>query len=233
MASVKYGVIVTEIKGKVGGTTFKGGLGAPCMQTTIDGVRDSAKLTKADAGRVINTLTLTAEIAGEWRKLTDAQRESWRTGAVNYPSYNKFGSAYTPSGYQVFMTLNFQVRIGAGAIISTCPVPISVPAITDFAIAQPDLTSLDLTWSIGLPSLYFTKIEATQPMAKGNQPKNSYFKAIKLLSDAATSPYDLFPDYANIYGSFPANAMIYFRFTYISATTGQKGVPFVIALLTT
>jgi hypothetical protein len=202
------------------------------MQATIDGVRDSAKLTKADAGRVINTLPITAGLAGAWRDLTNEQRDSWRTGAVNYPAYNKFGAAYTPSGYQVFMTLNFQIYIASGAYVSTCPVPETVPDMIDVAIAQPNLTTLTLSWSIGIASLYMIKIEATQPMAKGNQPKNSYFKAIKLLPDSATSPYALFNDYANVYGSFPANAMIYFRFTYISATTGQKGVPYVIALLT-
>lgn len=231
MATVKYGAFITSMKGKIGGTIFLGGANGDVVK--LDAIRDSAKLTKADAGRVINTLPLTAEVAGNWRDLTDAQRTSWTTGAVNYPAYNKFGVAYTPTGYQVFMRLNFQILQLTGAIATDCPVPITIDPQPTFAIAQPDLTSLDMTWSGSFQSDTYLQIEATQPMPKGRRPKNSFFKVIQQLADSATSPQDLFSRYAAVYGSFPAAAMIYFRFTVISSTTGQKGVPIVLELLTT
>lgn len=232
MATVKFGTIVTDIKGKVGGNVFQGSKSGTTLKT-IDAIADSAKLTKADAGRVINTLPLTAQIAGLWRTLTDAQRASWATGAVNFPAYNRFGVAYTPSAYQVFMTLNFQVYQLTGAILYTCPIPMTVNDPPTFSIAQPDLTSLDVTWSGGIQTDCTIRVDATQPMAAGRSPKQSFYKCIAEWPDSTTSPEDLFPAYANVFGSFPAGAKIYFRFTSISNTTGQKSVPIVVELLTT
>lgn len=230
MASIKYSAFVTSIKGKIGGTIFQGGKAGDVV--LIDPIKESAKLTKADAGRVINTLPLTAQVAGLWRQLTDAQRASWTTGAVNFPAYNKFGLAYTPSGYQVFMTLNFQIKQLTGAILYECPVPITLAALPPFSIAQPDLTSLDVTWTGGIQTDCTVRVEATQPMPAGRNPKNSFYKVIAEWDDATTSPQDLFPAYANVYGSFPVAAVIWFRFMYVSNTTGQKGVPVVIKLVT-
>lgn len=231
MATVKYGAFITDMKGKVGGTVFQGGPAGPVAKC-IDAIRDSAKLTKADAGRVINTLPITAQVAGLWRTLTDAERASWSTGAVNYPAFNKFGVSYTPSGYQVFMTLNFQVYQLTGAILYSCPVPITVNNPPAFSIAQPDLTSLDVTWVGGIQTDCTIRVEATQPMGQGRKPKNSFYKVISEWPDSTASPTDLFPAYALVYGSFPINASIYFRFTSYANATGQKSVPIVVALLT-
>lgn len=231
MATVQYGAIITGMKGKIGGTVFQGGSSGQTAKT-IDGIRDSAKLTKADAGRVINTLPLTASIAGAWRDLTDAQRDSWATGAVNYPAYNRYGVSYTPTGYQVFMTLNFQVVASGGTLLTECPVPITVPDLTDFGITWVPSTAMNLTFSVAIPSDIIARVEATQPMSLGKRPKNSFYKVIAQYDDAATSPTNMLTAYQNVYGAVAPNAKLYFRITYYSLLTGQKGVPVVIEVTT-
>lgn len=231
MASVKYGALITDIKGKIGGTVFQGSASGAVAKSG-DWFDKSKALTKADAGRIIPTQLNTATVAGIWRSLTAVQKASWVTGAVNYPAYNRFGEAYTPSGYQVFMALNFQVYQLTGAVLYECPVPVTINPMPAFAIAQPDLTHLNLSWTGSIQTDCNIRVEATQPMAFGNQPKNSFFKAIQELPDSTTSPQNLFAAYSVVYGSFPINAAIYFRFTSISTTTGQKGIPVVIKLVT-
>lgn len=231
MATVKFGTIVTDIKGKVGGNVFQGSKSGTTLKT-IDAIADSAKLTKADAGRVINTLPLTASIAGAWRNLTDAQRQSWVTGAVNYPAYNKFGVAYTPSGYQVFMTLNFQIVALGFALLTDCPVPVSIPDLPDFSMNYVPATNINLIFSIAITADFNVRVDATQPMAQGRKPKNSFYKTIAQLDSTATSPTDLYAAYTAVYGSVPGYAKLYFRLTYFSETTGQKGVPMIIELTT-
>lgn len=230
MAQLKYGPIITSIKGKIGGVVFQGGRGA--QQAKLDAIRDSAKLTKADAGRVINTLPITASVAGMWRNLTDEQRTSWNTGAVNYPAYNKFGEAYTPSGFQVFMTLNFQLVALSIGPSDLCPIPVTVPDLPDFGVAWVPSSTINVTFSIAIEADFSVRVEATQPMAVGRNPKNSNYKAIRLMDDTDTSPTNVYSDYVNVFGGVPAGARIYFRFTYYSNITGQKGVPLVIILNT-
>lgn len=232
MAHVQYGTIVTNLKGKVGGNVFQGGKSGNIAKIKAATTHES-KLTKADAGRIINTPQVTAEIAGLWRLLTDAERASWDTNAVNFPAYNRFGEAYTPSGYQVFVTLNFQIKRLAGSLAYTCPMPVTINPMPVFSIAQPDLTSLDVTWAGGIQTDCNIRVEATQPMGAGRKPKNSFFKVIAQWDDATSSPEDLFPSYAAVFGSFPVGAKIYFRFTSYSIISGQRGVPVIVELLTT
>lgn len=230
MAQLKYGAIVTDIKGKIGGIVFQGGKQGPVAK--LDAIADSAKLTKADAGRVINTLPLTASIAGAWRQLSDIQRASWVTGAVNYPAYNKFGTAYTPSGFQVFMTLNFQIVAMAGSLLTECPVPVTVPDLIDYNIGWTPSTSINLVFAMTPPADCMLRIEATQPMSLGRAPKNSFYKVIDQLDNTITSPHNLFTKYVAVYGAVPANAVLYFRLMNVSTLTGQKGVPMIIIVTT-
>lgn len=231
MATLQMGAIVTGIKGKIGGTVFQGsstGQSAKC----IDAIRDSAKLTKADAGRVINTLPITAQIAGAWRTLTEAEQTSWITGAVNYPAFNRFGVAYTPSGYQVFMTLNFQIVSAGGTLLTECPVPVTVPDLSDFSFTYVPSTAINLLFSVALSADCVYRIEATQPMSFGRRPKNSFFKVIDQPDDSITSPYNVLTKYTNVYGAVPPNAVLYFRIQVVSTLTGQKGVAQVYSLTT-
>lgn len=232
MASVKYGSIVTDIKGKVGGHIFKGSNAGPVLQTKEQAVASSAKLTKADAGRVINTLPLTAFIAGQWRQLTDAQRASWVSGAVNFPAFNKFGVSYTSSGFQCFMTLNFQYYQLNGSILGECPVPLTVPALSDFGISWTPSTTIDLTFSTSIDADVKSRVEASQPLGAGRNPKSSNYKVIAEYDSSATSPTNMYSKYIALYGAVPANAFIWFKITNISKISGQKGVPVTIVMTT-
>ena len=177
-----------------------------------------------------NNQTLST-IAGLWRTLTVAQQDSWITGAVNYPAVNKFGVAYTPSGYQVFVTLNTQLLILNAAPAVTCPVPVSIYPQIPYVFTQTTPTDLSVSWGFPAPPDTGIRIEATQPMSAGNQPKNSFFKLIDQFFDTASSPRVIAPMYFAVYGSYPVGSTIYFRITYYSRFTGVAGVPTVFKVI--
>lgn len=225
MAVIQMGALVTGIKGKIGGTVFG-------YSATGHWAKELPyKLTKADSGRAMQQKTLIASVSGQWRSLTDEQRQSWNTGAVSYPALTKFGHTYTPSGYQVFMKLNSQVYKATGILLTDCPVPVTVGEMPNFAIAMPEEDEINLTWSDSLPSNCRIMIEATHPLGQAIKPKNSFFKQIGTLSVGQTSPQNLDDNYQQLFGYYPEGCRVWFRFTVISIVTGQKGVPFTFSVI--
>lgn len=55
--------------------------------------------------------------AGIWRSLSQTVKDNWKTAALTYTFYNSLGIAYTPSAYQVFLTLNLRImQLGLAVI---------------------------------------------------------------------------------------------------------------------
>ncbi|MGB1317297.1 MAG: hypothetical protein ACPG5W_03795 [Flavobacteriales bacterium] len=137
MARVKFGAVVTGIKGNIGGTTFQGGrsggvaknLGLPKRSVSLSQTFKKQQLSQQSGG---------------WRDLTVLQRDSWVLLASTLTRLNKFGDPYTPTGYQIFMEFNLNLRsIGNTTILSTAPIIVS----------EPVADSWDLSVDIGSSSI--------------------------------------------------------------------------------
>jgi hypothetical protein len=165
-------------------------------------------------------------ISGLWRGLTDEERTSFTTGAISFPALNRFGDAYTPSGFQVFMTLNLQMNNAGLAYLTTCPIPISVEPLPLFGFGYTGPNNLPCTVSELIPLNSKMAIWATCPMAAGAIPRNSAYKLIRYIVNEDTVNFNLSTEYNGIFGDLTNNSKVYTKIQMISKVTGQKGVPF-------
>jgi hypothetical protein len=104
MVQVKYGSIIDEMKGKQGGSVFKGGYSAPSMQSIGKRSKSYTSWDQYPLGKL-------AYIAQLWRSITEAQRTDWNTLALTWPFINCFGETYYGSGFQVFMSVNLNLSL--------------------------------------------------------------------------------------------------------------------------
>jgi len=223
MASVKFGALVVGLKGKIGGTVFQSGPSG-YVAKNIDAIADSAKLTKADAGRIFKPTKIIAIVSGLWRNLDQANRDAWNAQAVNWPAQNRFGETYTPSGYQVFMTLNTQTYGFTGIVIETPPIPESSPPLVDATFDVPDSAIMNMSITGVVPPGYQLRVEASQPMGASKNAKVSLFKIIAQIPAGVIYPQDLADGYKEVYGLWPQFCTIWFRIALINMSTGQKGL---------
>lgn len=224
MASVRYGAFITEMRGSVGGSTFKGSKYGPVCQTKEEAIASSAKLTKADAGRLFQPTKIIAEVSGLWRLLTDAQRAAWNAAAPNWPALNRFGDTYTPSGFQVFMKLNAQLANLTGVTLGDPPLPVSIGVLAATTFDIPDDVNMNIDYTGGVPAGFQLRVEATQSMNASVEAKNSFFKIVAQIPNGVVFPQNLADGYVPIYGAWISGATIWFRICLISITTGQKGL---------
>jgi hypothetical protein len=124
MVQVKYGAIITDMKGKIGGQTFKGNYTAASCQNIVKPFQRSTdfnQLWKPNVGY----------LSASWRALTNAQRVDWNTLATTWPFYNCFNVLYHGTGFQVFMSVNLSLAsVGLGMHT------IAANRVLDFAFAN-------------------------------------------------------------------------------------------------
>lgn len=99
MPQVKFSGLVTDMKGKAGGSVFSSNKqGAYMRNNKWGGGRKSNRWDRSKAKL--------AQLANAWKALTAEQQEAWNTAAPDFPFTNKFKEQYIGSGYQVYMSLN-------------------------------------------------------------------------------------------------------------------------------
>lgn len=126
MAVVKYGSIITDIKGKIGGQVFQGSQYGPIM-------RNNYKGSNARNYDITDTNKNLAILATQWSDLSESQQQGWSDGAYQFPVKDKFGNDMILSGWNLFVHLNYYVMFLNESIITDCPTPVSEIQLYDCA----------------------------------------------------------------------------------------------------
>lgn len=104
MASIKYSGLVSEIKGKIAGTSFQKGLGGYQVKSKGHGSVAGAAIGGDIANKKRAVFTTVSQ---KWRGIDPTIRTAWNAAAASFPATNRFGDIYTPSGYQLWMQFNY------------------------------------------------------------------------------------------------------------------------------
>ncbi len=106
MAVVKYGSLVSEVRGSIGGVTFQ-----RCGQSLS--VRSNPTHVKAKSELALLCRARLQALANKWSTLAKAKKDTWPVAALDWPSFDKFGSPKILSGYQLYVYINtYRVMLG-------------------------------------------------------------------------------------------------------------------------
>jgi hypothetical protein len=133
MATVKYGSIITEIRGSLQGHTFQKIGSSLSMRTNP---RKSSNTSSNGAARR-STLSL---LSNHWISLTPSQKQSFSDYAFTYPTRDKYNNPVVLSAYQLFMYIAFKRYMFDNTLITVC-YPFSNPTGFIASIGTVNLTS--------------------------------------------------------------------------------------------
>lgn len=127
MAVVKFGAIVTDMKGKLGGHVFQGSKGGSSLRTKA-GKTKVGRMTLRSAGDPIPGIDMTwptvlARVASSWRSLSLASKNSWDALVGTWTFTNKFGDVVNRNGYAIYTACNMNRVLGGLAILDDAPIP--------------------------------------------------------------------------------------------------------------
>ena len=142
MAVIQFGGIVTQGAGKIGGQVIQRGRSSQVLKqkgrpTVRRGLVNQPPRTKLGA------------VASTWRDLSSGDRATWQALALTVTRYNRFGVAYVPTGFQLFMELNSNLQnFGSQAIIQTAPSAPNFPSVDTWSVdCDPSSDLFTISWS--------------------------------------------------------------------------------------
>lgn len=150
MAIVKFGIVVTGIRGSLGGTIFSANKAGPFCRQWSRPVNPRSLKQQTQRSRL-------SSHGPYWLALTQAQRDDWDTYAAAAPQEktNSLGEAYHASGYNWFCQINTHLLLSDRARRSVFPsvAAPAAPTISEGYCTSPVDNNIDL--SIWFPSLHF------------------------------------------------------------------------------
>lgn len=148
MASFSLSMFMTDIAGKVGGTTTQR---SRFGHTAMNASRPPRVYSQVQAD-VRGTFAFTSTA---WRGLSESDRIQWRGLAGLSTRISRLGVTYVPSGYQLFMECMLNARAITPSIILSPPPSLPVlPVISDFAVGIDESAVLaTATWNYSGGSL--------------------------------------------------------------------------------
>lgn len=220
MAKIKFGMMMTDARGKLGGQVFSKNRGGSYIRTKVT---PSNPQTQAQAQVRSNLATLSTG----WNGLTADQIAQWNGSVDDWTSTDVFGDIKKPTGKNLYVKLNVNLLNSGQPTVANPPAKIDLPALVDI---DADVTTATNTLEIaGLPvfadGVY--QIEACAPVPRGVNFVKNKFRVISYETQATAGIVDVSASYIAKFGLVANAENIFFRIRAIGEN-GQAGVPLVI-----
>lgn len=120
MAKIKFGMMMTDASGKLGGQVFSKNRGGAYVRTKVTPSNPQTTAQMTVRG-------IFASISSAWSSLTESARLSFNNLVDAYATTDIFGDLRNPSGKALFQRLNQNLEISGQAQITICVPPSAVP----------------------------------------------------------------------------------------------------------
>lgn len=216
-ATARYGSIITELKGKIGGQTFQGGKYGKVVKNTNRWIKIRGTYIWSDDSRKKSTL---AFVSQAWQGLTDAQRSDWGTAAASFPATNRFGDVYTPSGFQIWCKFNFNREAMGNDYQTVAPVPPIFPDTSLIEFGADDSTSVVVKNLIYPAADFKVAVYMAKQMSQGRAVAPGGYKFIGYYAIPVDGVVDVTADYEKRFGALTVRKKLWGYIRIIHIPTG-------------
>ena len=217
MARIKFGMMMTDARGKLGGHVFTKAKSGATIRTKVTPLNPKTS-AQSEARSALGANSQA------WRMLTEAQRLAWNSAAQEVSKTNAFGDTYFPSGKNYFTAVNNNLRNIGGDVLMNPPALLEMPGLTsvevdfDLLAEQIDIAPIHYGNLAGC----FLVCNATSGQSAGRYNFSGKYRKFNAYSSEAlplnTAIYD---DYVSKFGVPSAGQKVSFEFYLVNDTTGQ------------
>lgn len=196
MAKIKFGMMMTDASGKLGGQVFSKNRGGSYVRTktTPSNPQTSAQM---------NIRGIFAGISSAWSTLGEANRLSFNNLVSSYASTDIFGDLRNPSGKALFQRLNQNLSISGQATITDCVPPIEVP-FANVVSAEVNVGATTITLeTAGNTSGSKLVVWATPVLSAGTSFVKNQLRQIGVFDGDVAAAENIASAYASKFGAVP------------------------------
>jgi hypothetical protein len=219
---IKFGSIVTDGRGKIGGHVASKNRAGAYLRTKVTPVNPQTSAQSTVRNRL-------SGLSSGWRGLTANQRASWNAAVADFAKTDIFGDLKTPTGFNLYQRLNNNLLLIGEAAIDTPPLVVAVDAFTSLSLAAEDATvaqAMTLTFAGAIAADHKVKVFATPPLSAGKSFVKSEYRLVAVLDSGDSSPYNLLAEYQAVHGSTgEAGQKIFVKVAQVEDSTGIAGIP--------
>lgn len=224
MALIKFGAVVTDARGKLGGHVFT---------KTRNGNTLRTKVTPANPRTTDQQLVRSrlGALSSGWSQLTEAQRLSWQNAVAAWQSTNIFGDIVNPSGKNLYVKLNINLVNVGEPQIQVAPLPAEMPVL-DVTVSNTSATGPEIDVTGGGID-FIGVLRATSPQNQGLFNPSGRFRQISNQIDTNSAATAIFGAYDAKFGTIAVGRKVFLEVVPIHLATGTPGVPVIVSFIAT
>lgn len=207
MALIKFGMMMTDARGKLGGQVFSKNRGGNYVRTNV--VPNNPQTSLQGSIR-----SMFATISSRWSQLTEVQRAGWQAQVQKFERTNVFGDRKVLSGKALFQSLNTELRNAGKAIIEDAPAPQEVngriPKTLAINVGSGQFQFVFDSDGLETPG-GVTIVQATAPQSAGTFNAKNKFRTIHREASVTDRSYDVAAEYAAKFGEPAPGTKIFVR----------------------
>lgn len=218
MAKIKFGMMMTDARGKLGGQVFSKNRAGAYVRTKVSPVNGRT------VAQMFNRNILGSLSAG-WNGLAQSAINAWNEAVSDWQKTDVFGDLKKPTGKNLYTSLNKNLLQSSQVIVALPPAKMEIPVITASAVVVNETTSsITFTSLATVPADVVLQVRATEGLPKGVTYIKNRLRVIDNVASGSITGTDIFTAYEDKFGPVTVGQKIGFELKYIGKN-GQAGVP--------
>lgn len=215
MALVKFGSIITDTRGTIGGHTIKGSAYGVVLQTKPQ----PPKLRTPKQSRARATFMTYSK--KWWSELTPTQRDEWRALAAANPRPNVWGDEFPLTGLALFIGINMLLYNAGLSPTDTAPSDqtVTAPSSATLTISAPATASISFAPSTA-PTDHIAYLRATRAQSPGVENPSGRYQFVTASGSGLTSPWNIASALQSLVGTFVAGRKYFISFHFLNTDNG-------------
>lgn len=217
MAKIKWGMIVVDGRGKLGGHVFSKNKSGSIIRT---------KVTPANPRTAAQQLvrSVLGSISAGWSALSAAAIAAWNASSADWARTNEFGDPVTLSGKSLYQALNQNLLLVGGSALTLPPAKQDMPTdVLTAAAVNTTASSLTLTGANTTAQFYIV-VEATPIVPEGMSNVTTKYRKVYHSLASTYVAADAYAALVDKFGAPTVGGKMFVRIKYIGLN-GQASTP--------
>ena len=217
MAKIKFGMMMTDARGKLGGQVFSKNRAGAYVRTKVTPVNPRT------AAQQLSRFIL-GSLSASWSGLTEAQRRAWNNAVSEWQKTDIFGDLRKPTGKNLFTSLNKElIQSGQTQVLSPPEKVVMPEAVLTSAVYDYDKGTFQVSLE-GDTTGYMVQVWATPSMSQGTSFIDDKLRVVEYFDGILNGSFDIKKLYDERFGNPEEGANVWVQVKLI-ASNGQASVP--------